>query len=645
MIQILTGNAEELREGLTLMEAEWRTDSEASPVRVTACPASRNRWARTEEGIEIEYTEKVAFFHLLNRALAGDHSPLAERPRFKNCGVMLDASRNGVLSMDGVKFFLRKMARLGLNTLMLYTEDTYEVEGYPYFGYMRGRYSEAEWREADDYAAALGIEIIPCIQTLGHLEKVLRWPFASEIRDTEAVLLAEEEKTMDFIRAMVRASMKPLRTKKIHLGMDEAFGIGTGRYQALHGVTEMGPILKAHMEKVTALCREEGYEPMIWSDMPFRAVTRDHVYWIEDAPPELQRDKSRDFVPEGLALMYWDYYHNQQQDYEMMLERHLWFERPVYFAGGAWNWCGVAPNLTKAYHTTDIQMKACEKYGVEFVICTCWQDNGAEISHLTTLPTLLRYSLFNYGGELPSEAAFAAAAETYLDLPLSSLNLLGRFDQLPGVQEKNLSCANPAKFLLYQDLTLGLFDRHAASSAEEVRAHYRELAIPLREAALACSAEKQAGKAENKASYAKLFAYYADLAAVLELKASMGLRLRAAYLRARQDGNKEALRALLPELEALTERVRALRRSSRALWYSLCKKHGYEVLDLRLSGLLGRTETVREDAESYLEGRLAAIETLEDERLSYDGTEGEQVGLQLHENQWHKIVSPNPLSA
>lgn len=50
---------------------------------------------------------------------------------------------------------------MGYNTLMLYTEDTYEVDGQPYFGYMRGRYSKAELRELDDYAAEKGMELIP----------------------------------------------------------------------------------------------------------------------------------------------------------------------------------------------------------------------------------------------------------------------------------------------------------------------------------------------------------------------------------------------------------------------------------------------------------------------------------------------------
>lgn len=42
-----------------------------------------------------------------------------------------------------------------MNTLMLYTEETYTVPDEPYFGAYRGRYSQDEIREMDAYARTL----------------------------------------------------------------------------------------------------------------------------------------------------------------------------------------------------------------------------------------------------------------------------------------------------------------------------------------------------------------------------------------------------------------------------------------------------------------------------------------------------------
>ena len=107
-------------------------------------------------------------------------------------GVMLDCSRNAVLKPESVKTFAKIIKAMGYDTLMLYTEDTYEIPEYPWFGYMRGRYTQAELREIDDYAYMLGIEVIPCIQTLGHLATTIRWNYAAKMSDT-----SDEEKQRD----------------------------------------------------------------------------------------------------------------------------------------------------------------------------------------------------------------------------------------------------------------------------------------------------------------------------------------------------------------------------------------------------------------------------------------------------------------
>ena len=61
---------------------------------------------------------------------------------FDRLGIMLDCSRNGVLTVASVKRYMDILSKLGYNCLMLYTEDTYEVDNQPFFGYLRGRYSQ-----------------------------------------------------------------------------------------------------------------------------------------------------------------------------------------------------------------------------------------------------------------------------------------------------------------------------------------------------------------------------------------------------------------------------------------------------------------------------------------------------------------------
>src|SRR5699024_3461005 len=150
---------------------------------------------------------------------------------------------------------------------MLYMEDTYEIKSEPYFGYMRGRYSQDELKELDDYAYELGIELIPCIQTLAHLEEFLKWSNATKYKDTRGALLLESEDTYTFVENMIQSASAPFRSKKIHIGMDEAEEVGRGIYLNKNGYKPRFELMSTHLSRVLDICENNGLDATMWSDM------------------------------------------------------------------------------------------------------------------------------------------------------------------------------------------------------------------------------------------------------------------------------------------------------------------------------------------------------------------------------------------
>lgn len=118
-----------------------------------------------------------------------------ENNRFNRFGIMLDMSRNAVMKPEMVKKYIDILSITGYNSLMLYTEDTYEIEGEPYFGYNRGKYTIDELKDIDRCALGKGIELIPCIQTLAHLNTIFHWPCYDNVRDCNDILLAGNDET------------------------------------------------------------------------------------------------------------------------------------------------------------------------------------------------------------------------------------------------------------------------------------------------------------------------------------------------------------------------------------------------------------------------------------------------------------------
>ena len=162
--------------------------------------------------VDLTWSTEVEFF----RALSLIPVPLTpcdihEKANFQSAGPMFDCSRNGVVNPDAMRFFIRKMALMGLNLGMMYTEDTYEVPGRPFFGYKRGRYTYEELKALDEYAALFGIELCPCIQTLGHLKMILHWPAFTHLRDQDDVILADLPETYQLLEEMIKGDIRIIK--------------------------------------------------------------------------------------------------------------------------------------------------------------------------------------------------------------------------------------------------------------------------------------------------------------------------------------------------------------------------------------------------------------------------------------------------
>ena len=153
---------------------------------------------------------------------------------FDTFGVMIDCSRNAVMTPDALKKFITILAKMGYNQVQLYMEETYEVDGEPYFGYLRGRYTQEELKDLDSFCAGIGVELVPCIQTLAHMNAAVRWPKYAAITDIRDILLVGDERTYELIENMFSSLRKCFRTDKIHIGMDEAAMLGRGKYLAVY---------------------------------------------------------------------------------------------------------------------------------------------------------------------------------------------------------------------------------------------------------------------------------------------------------------------------------------------------------------------------------------------------------------------------
>ncbi len=339
----------------------------------------------TKKDVTVTYTTMASALRGLGLALAGVKTENEHTP-FETFGVMIDVSRNAVMKISYAKTVLRRLALMGYNMALLYAEDIYQLPDEPHFGYLRGAYSLEEVRELDDYADSLGIELIGCIQTLGHLDTFLRTKGSKDVRDTGYIMLAEEEKTYTLIGKMIDFWSKACRSRRIHIGMDEAWGMGSGEYKKRHGEVRPFDIFNRHLAKVNEICLERGLNPMIWSDMYFRMGSKTHDYYDRKTvmPPEVQEE-----IPKNVQLVYWDYYHLTEDFYDDMIAAHRKIGCEPPMGSAIWTWYRFFYDHEWTVNRVKPCIDSCFNNGIKEFFFTMWGDDGAYCDFETVFAGLL----------------------------------------------------------------------------------------------------------------------------------------------------------------------------------------------------------------------------------------------------------------
>ncbi|MBQ8410076.1 MAG: beta-N-acetylhexosaminidase [Clostridia bacterium] len=529
---------------------------------------------------------------------------------FKTLGVMLDLSRNAVMTVDALKKFTKLLKRMGYNTLLLYMEDTYFMESDPYIGYLKGRYTPEELREIDEYAASLHMEVIPCIQTLAHLSSVLKWN--KYPKDTADILMVDDEKTYELIDRMLGYFKGIFRSKRIHVGMDEARELGRGKHLDAYGYEDKLTLMKKHLARVNALCKKHDLQPMIWSDMIFSANNDgNHILGQCELPREALK-----VCPKSVIPVHWDYWGKDPDRYRAMLENHRQFSTKTWFAGCIWGWTGVVPHNGYSIEVNKAAIDGCRAEGCRNIFFCLWGDDGAECSHYAKLPALLY--LAQYAKGVTDEAVIKDKFKRLIGIDFDDFMLIDTPNYIAGNEREAAAPCDPSKYMLYSDLFNGFLDFTVSEGGNE---RYADMAEQLR------------AVARKSRKYGYLFETEACLCDVLAVKYELGVKTRWSY------HNKRKWDLLLYGSRDYTYLPALIRRYGEALekqWMAENKPYGFDVQEIRLAGLIARVESCRRRLLELTDGQLDRIEELECEILPFGG---HKKGESILYNTYRDIVT------
>ena len=426
------------------------------------------------------------------------------------------------------------------------------------------------------------MELIPCVQTLAHLQQFLQWPSSAPLRDQKDILLIDSEDTYRFLDAALASLSQCFRSRRIHIGMDEAHGVGLGNYLLQHGYTDRFALLNRHLARVTALCEKYGFKPMMWSDMFFRLGSATNTYY----DPDLRVPDEVIAALPPVEQVYWDYYHEDEATYERMLREHRRMGRGTVFAGGIWTWSGFLPNRQRTLKTMVPALRVNARQETDTVFATLWGDDGAETDYLLAAESLALYAEACWTGpDFDPERCERTAA------PLAHLSREVRecFDRFYADDYAE----STGKMLLWCDPLYPC----------GVSADRKDCLLAAAEEAVAVL--KQAESSPETVYARRLFKTLSKKIRALQ-------DIRAAY-DAEDRKKMETLAA--QDLPALAKAYEALMTAHRALWEQNRKRQGWEVLALRYGGAAMRLLDAADALHRWAAGELSAVAELAETEL------------------------------
>ena len=169
---------------------------------------------------------------------------------------------------------------------------------------------------------------MPYIQTLAHLNQIKRWCVYRDHFDIDDILLVDDERTYTLIDNMLETISESFTSKRINIGMDEAYLLGRGKYLDKNGYEKRVNIFKKHLSKVLTLTSKYNLDVEMWGDMFFNNSS-----YAYDNLSVQDLNKVN-----NLKLVYWDYEYKDVKEFQSLIKLHKKVSDKVSTAGGSWKW-------------------------------------------------------------------------------------------------------------------------------------------------------------------------------------------------------------------------------------------------------------------------------------------------------------------
>lgn len=291
---------------------------------------------------------------------------ILDDPELPVRGFLLDISRDQIPTLDSLKELVRLMWLIKLNHLELYVEG-FSLE-LPQFSDLPVDHplTLAEYSELEAYASQFGIDLVPNMNTFGHMTEWLKLDKYRQLAECESgyrlfgypfppsTLNPTDPASTLLVKNMLAPLLETSNSGFFHLNADEPFELSQGKSKELCEEKGLGSVYLDFLLPLFTWVQSQGKQPIIWGD-----VLANH--------PEILRR-----FPKSVIVTDWGYDHDH--DFETPAKRFESERIPFLCAPGTSSWNSFASRRFDMLESTVHAVKAAKNHGGLGILMTDWGD-------------------------------------------------------------------------------------------------------------------------------------------------------------------------------------------------------------------------------------------------------------------------------
>lgn len=316
-------------------------------------------------------------------------------PDFARRGFMLDVSRDRVPTRGALARLVEILALARYNQLELYTEHTFAYSGHEEVWRDASPITAADLRWLESLCLTRGIELVANQNTFGHWERWLAHEtylpraensepqsFAGLIRPPST--LAPTQENADFVTELLTELTGTLRSRRLNIGADETWELGTGVSRARAEAEGLGPVFLDYVEQVARPWTEAGYTVEFWADIltsnpevidriPAGTVP---IVWQYDSPEHMRAVAELMSESERAALKAHGTDPAEIMGFAPRAQALVDAGQPFWVAPGTGTWLSLIGRLDNAVGNILDAAEVGTAHSSEGFLLTCWGDRG-----------------------------------------------------------------------------------------------------------------------------------------------------------------------------------------------------------------------------------------------------------------------------